>query len=71
MHLLCKAYLLPKGLELLAVSLLALAFLLFAALPDGVEEHDLVFLEGAELVRQFGLLFPFLLFGCLMFVSGV
>jgi hypothetical protein len=43
--------LLPKGPKLFAVSLLAFAFLLFLTLPDGVKEHDLVLLEGAELVR--------------------
>jgi hypothetical protein len=43
--------LLPEALQLFTVSFPALAFLQYLTLPDGVEKHDLVFLEGTELIR--------------------
>ena len=42
--------LLPEALQLFTVSFPALAFLQYLTLPDGVEKHDLVFLERTELV---------------------
>lgn len=61
---------LPEALEFLAVAFLAEALLFLLLFADGVEEHDLVFLEGAKLVCELCFLLPFFLLGSLWWNGG-